>query len=92
MPLRVRQEYEDDAAGENKPHQIIDPEDVTISPVLYREREIRMGQWVAYGHIRTDGTCSVNHAPTQVDFGAVAAAIDGMSPEQIAAAIERETA
>ena len=52
------------------------------------QREIRVGDHVAYGAVSADGaTYALGHAPTQADFDAVSRALDKMTYEQIAAAI-----
>lgn len=62
------------------------------SPMASDEREIRVGDHVAYGQISDDGrTYSVNHAPTQDDFDAVSAVLDEMSARDIKAALPKES-
>lgn len=58
---------------------------ITISePMENGEREIRVGDHVAYGEVAADGeTYSVIHAPTQDDFDAIAKALDAASATEI---------
>lgn len=62
---------------------------LAISGVLTGgEREIRIGRHVAYGEVSADGrTYSLNHAPTQADFDAIADALAGATPTEIREAI-----
>jgi hypothetical protein len=60
--------------------------DITISaPLMHGEREITCGRAVAYGIVADDGeTYHLNHAPTQMDFDAVSAALASLTAAEIA--------
>jgi hypothetical protein len=62
---------------------------IKISGVLASgEREIRVGQHIAYGTVDANGdSYAVIHGPTQADVAAVSAALDAAAPLTIAAAI-----
>jgi hypothetical protein len=58
--------------------------DIAISePLENGEREICVGDHVAYGDVNPDGTYMLVQAPTQVDFDAVASALDAMTADEI---------
>lgn len=61
---------------------------MTIGPKLTNdEREFRLGKAVAYGSCEIDGdgesSYSLAHAPTQADFDAIAAWLDGAGDQDI---------
>lgn len=64
----------------------------TISaPLQNGQREIRAGEFVAYGDVSPDGeTYNMAHAPTKKDLDTISAVMDFMTPAQIRAAIERD--
>ncbi len=62
-----------------------------IGPKLYAdERELRVGCHVAYGRVETSGSYALIHAPTQADFDVVAQALEGLTPDEIAAQVAGE--